>query len=284
MQGVSSALNSMFPPLPSAPRFLLSLAEIGTDLSQAVTFRAKSRRSVLPIVLRRRKAPPRHDATDPRGTGISLLAALTTTAAGGRGWSQAAGACIFREYARDVRHNTDRLDFDPAMPGNEPMEVARLDVIISTNMPPDGEAPDHVEIEEHDGFLEARFFGSFKADRFNRQVDAAVLACRERNLTLLLIDATRLKSELSTVDRFEIGSYGARVASHLRVAVFGPPELLDPKKFGAKVAQNRGLTIDTFTDHRRRSTGSWPPTSGAIPYLDKPPDERQLILTIRGLL
>jgi hypothetical protein len=122
-------------------------------------------------------------------------------------------------------------------------------------MHPAGETSDDVEIEERDGFLEARFLGRFAVDRFNRQVDAAALACRQRKLSLLLIDVTRLQADLSTLDRFDIGSHGARVASDLKVAMFSAPELVDPKKFGVLVARNRGLTIDIFTD--RKAAVDW---------------------------
>jgi len=42
---------------------------------------------------------------------------------------------------------------------------------------------------------------------------------------------------------------GARLAPYVgRVAVLLSPEVIDPEKFGAQVARNRGLHVDNFTD------------------------------------
>jgi hypothetical protein len=108
-----------------------------------------------------------------------------------------------------------------------------------------------VEIEAHADHLEARFLGSFSVDRFKRQVEVAVRACRPRKLSLLLVDVTRLQATLTTIDRYEISSHGAREATELKVALFSPPELIDPKKFGVMVARNRGMTVDIFTDREK---------------------------------
>ena len=108
------------------------------------------------------------------------------------------------------------------------------------------EPRDDVEIAEHARHLEARFLGTFTVKSFNEQVDAAVRACRERKRSLLLIDVTRLEAHPTTVDRFEIASHGARVASDFKVVVVAPRELIDP--FGALVARNRGLDLNVLSD------------------------------------
>ena len=110
---------------------------------------------------------------------------------------------------------------------------------------------EHIEIEPHDEFLEARFLGAFTVARFNRQVDTSAAACRERKLSLLLIDLTDYTAKLSTTDRFEIATHGARVASDLKIAIYLPPVLVDPKKFGVLVARNRGLNVEPFTDRQK---------------------------------
>jgi hypothetical protein len=122
-------------------------------------------------------------------------------------------------------------------------------------MAPEREAATDLEFEDKEGFLETRFLGIFTVDRFNRKVDAVVQECRQRKHSRVLIDVTRLQGKLSTVDRFEIGAHGARVASHLRIAVYGPQGLVDPGKFAARVGQNRGLSADTFTD--RQAAVDW---------------------------
>jgi hypothetical protein len=117
------------------------------------------------------------------------------------------------------------------------------------------EAAQDVEIEAHADHLEARFLGSFTVDRFKRQVEAAVRACRARSLGRLLIDVTLLQAKLTTIDRYEISSHGASEAYDLKVALFSLPELIDPKKFGVMVARNRGMNVDIFTD--RESALTW---------------------------
>lgn len=54
---------------------------------------------------------------------------------------------------------------------------------------------------------------------------------------------------LTIVDRFDLGVLGGRFAPHVeRVSCLGTINSVDPKKFGARVAQNRGLKVDVFTD------------------------------------
>lgn len=113
------------------------------------------------------------------------------------------------------------------------------------------ETADDVEVEEHDGFLEARFQGRVSVGRFNRQVEVAIRVCEDRKLERLLVDITRLQGDLTTIDRYEIAAYGTRVAMHLKVVVFSMPERVDVRKFGVQVARNRGLKIDIFTDRNR---------------------------------
>ena len=108
---------------------------------------------------------------------------------------------------------------------------------------------DDVELQEHAGYLEARFLGTFSVKVFNEQVDAAVHACRERKRLLLLLDVTRLETRITTVDRFEIASHGARVASDLKVVVLAPQDLIDP--FGVQVARNRGLDVNVLSDREK---------------------------------
>jgi hypothetical protein len=63
------------------------------------------------------------------------------------------------------------------------------------------QAGNEIEIEERDGFLEARFLGSFSMERFKRQTEAASRACQERKQAKLLVDLTCLVAQLTTFDR-----------------------------------------------------------------------------------
>ncbi|SRR5258708_5443435 len=110
---------------------------------------------------------------------------------------------------------------------------------------------DGLELEERDGYLEARFLGAFMIDRFKRQAEAASHACRERKLKNLLVDLLPLDAALSTLERYELASHAVRVSAGLRVALLVAPSLLDPNKFGILVAQNRGLVVDAFTERQK---------------------------------
>lgn len=127
----------------------------------------------------------------------------------------------------------------------------RSATIVPWTMSTAGEARDHVEIIDHEDFLEVRILGSFLIDRFKRQFDAAVRACRERKRSKLLVDSTRIEGPISTVDRYHMGNYGAQEGVDLQVASLTRPDLVDPGKFGVVVAKNRGLTIDVFTDRQK---------------------------------
>src|SRR5882724_3475176 len=108
-----------------------------------------------------------------------------------------------------------------------------------------------LELEERDGYLEARFLGAFAVDRFNRQAEAASKACRVKKLKKLLVDLLRLDANLSTLERYELASHAVRVSAGLRVALLVIPTFLDPNKFGLMVAQNRGLVVDAFTERQK---------------------------------
>lgn len=76
-----------------------------------------------------------------------------------------------------------------------------------------------------------------------------VQACIGAKRTLLLLDMSEIHGTFTTMDRFELGVLGGRLSPHLtRVSIVAPRELIDPKKFGAQVARNRGLTVDVFAD------------------------------------
>ncbi|HLY08461.1 MAG TPA: hypothetical protein VKW04_04045 [Planctomycetota bacterium] len=108
-----------------------------------------------------------------------------------------------------------------------------------------------LEFEERDRFIEVRFLGGFSVDRFNRQAEAASKACREKQKSRMLVDLSLLDAQLSTLERYELASHAVRVSAGLKVALVVAPAFLDPNKFGILVAQNRGLTVDAFTDRQK---------------------------------
>ncbi len=80
---------------------------------------------------------------------------------------------------------------------------------------------------------------------------AVVIAyCREHNIGTLLVNTTALTGvHIPTlVERFLIAEEWASLAHGMViVAMVTPPAYIHPRKFGAKVAADLGLTLDVFT-------------------------------------
>lgn len=76
----------------------------------------------------------------------------------------------------------------------------------------------------------------------------AVRWAREQQMQDIVVNAHGLRgfSAPSTFARYDFGKRIADAAGALHVAVVVAPELIDPQKLGALVAQNRGLTGDVF--------------------------------------
>ncbi|HZE98397.1 MAG TPA: hypothetical protein VE981_15300 [Planctomycetota bacterium] len=113
------------------------------------------------------------------------------------------------------------------------------------------EAGKEVEIEEREGFIEARFTGTFALERFKRQAEAASEACLKKKMAKLLVDISRFSPNLSITDRYELAVHAVRVSKGLKVALVATETFVDPNKFGIMVARNRGLLVDVFTDRRK---------------------------------
>ncbi len=89
-------------------------------------------------------------------------------------------------------------------------------------------------------------------------VDVKKVAWRYQQLTelcerfgkkKLLIDITKTRLPLSTLDKFEIGDNTIIFALHqIKVAVVANAEQIDPERFGELVAVNRGANLHIFND------------------------------------
>ena len=121
--------------------------------------------------------------------------------------------------------------------------------LIAATSPMTDQPSNDVLIEDHGNYLEARFFGEFTLDRFVQQIALAVKACHEGKVSLLLINATAIQGRPSTVDRYEFASKGASLAHGLKVAAYARLDQID--RFGAVVAQNRGLDVKEFADREK---------------------------------
>jgi hypothetical protein len=104
--------------------------------------------------------------------------------------------------------------------------------------------------------------GSFRPRGRYSLVDAvdlisnAIAHCRERSVSMLLIDATGFVdlSVPTLVDRFLMVEDWAREAEGLViVAMVAPVEYIHPRKFGVQVALNFGLICDVYSSEEEAS-------------------------------
>jgi hypothetical protein len=95
-----------------------------------------------------------------------------------------------------------------------------------------------------------------------QQTELIAEHCKRTNNDKLLIDTTGLEIKASLADRFFLGERLRIFARYrIKVAYVCRPGQLDPRKFGAFVAQNRGVTIEAFTDFQAAEEWllRWPP-------------------------
>jgi hypothetical protein len=107
-----------------------------------------------------------------------------------------------------------------------------------------------LRIRKHDGYVEARYLGTYSFESYKKRMDASVHGCLDRNQTLLLVDITGLVGyPPSIAERHKIGVYGAELSRDLKkVAVVALFEQVGEEPFASVVARNRGLRIRVFLD------------------------------------
>ena len=72
---------------------------------------------------------------------------------------------------------------------------------------------------------------------------------REQGIRKLLIDATKWTGHAipDTLERYQwTAAFAEASQSAVKVAMVLVPEMIDPEKFGVKVARNRGMLVDVF--------------------------------------
>jgi hypothetical protein len=104
-------------------------------------------------------------------------------------------------------------------------------------------------MEQMPSYLAARFTGAGVAGEAIQQFESTAEYCKRTNNDKLLIDTTGYNVKVSVVDRFFMGTSLQIFAGHrIRVAFVCRLEQLDARRFGRLVAQNRGVSVDVFTD------------------------------------
>ena len=106
-----------------------------------------------------------------------------------------------------------------------------------------------LQMEQMSGYLAARFTGVGAPPEGSQQAELIAEHCKRTNNDKLLVDTTGVALKISLADRFFAGKRWRIFAGHrIKVAFVSRPEQIDPGKFAILVAQNRGVTVETFTD------------------------------------
>jgi len=113
-----------------------------------------------------------------------------------------------------------------------------------------GAKPTDVEMIPHEGYVEARYLGTYSFEGYKARMEVSVRSCLERKHVLLLVDITALVGyRPSVAERHKFGVYGAELSRDLnKVAVVATLEQVGPEPFASMVARNRGLRIQVFLD------------------------------------
>lgn len=114
---------------------------------------------------------------------------------------------------------------------------------------------DGLELQPLEAFLEARFVGPFAVDRFNRQLNRAISEAVLAKCRRVLIDTTRLTGSISLVDRYDIALHGAEAAAGFRVSILATVDQIEPRRFGALVANHSHLEVNV--SHDRGAALAW---------------------------
>ena len=106
---------------------------------------------------------------------------------------------------------------------------------------------DHFEVVERIAYY--RPAGEVSFPEVSILMNAALSVCHEKGIRKLLCDATGLTGFAvpNIVQRFWFGVELAREAKGVAVAIVAPKRMIDPKRFGTMVAQNRGAMTDIFS-------------------------------------
>src|SRR5262249_22156028 len=109
--------------------------------------------------------------------------------------------------------------------------------------------PIQLQMEQMSGYLAARFTGAAVPGEGSQRFEFIAWQCWRTKNDKLLIDTMGLAAKTSTVSRFLVGEkLGVFARCKIKVAFVSRPEQIDYQKFAVLVAQNRGVTVETFTD------------------------------------
>jgi hypothetical protein len=106
-----------------------------------------------------------------------------------------------------------------------------------------------LDLEDRHGWLLARLSGAAPVSESVALVPEIVSECLRLKVGRVIVDFSHVRAPVSTTERFELGKAATPFARHgIRIAALARPDQLDPERFGARVATNRGVTVRAFTD------------------------------------
>jgi hypothetical protein len=105
-------------------------------------------------------------------------------------------------------------------------------------------------VESKEGVLVANAAGPVSLKEAINVFTKACDVAADRGLDRILVDCLLVEGELSSIDRYELGrtvaEYCTSRSTNPKVATVGKPPLIDG--FAARVASNRGIVAETFSE------------------------------------
>jgi hypothetical protein len=106
-----------------------------------------------------------------------------------------------------------------------------------------------IKIEKRAEYLMAKFSGGANLQEIGQRFEALAVRCRKEKKHKLLIDVTAINAAPTFSDRYRAGESAVVFAEFgIKIAMVGMTELMDPRRLGELVAQNRGVDGRVFTD------------------------------------
>jgi hypothetical protein len=106
-----------------------------------------------------------------------------------------------------------------------------------------------IKIEKRAEYLVAKFSGEANLQDIGQRFEELAERCRKEKKSRLLIDVTAVKAAPTFSDRYRAGERAVVFAQFgIKLAMVGMAELIDPRRLGELVAQNRGVNGRVFTD------------------------------------
>jgi len=109
--------------------------------------------------------------------------------------------------------------------------------------------PDDLEIVKAEGHLRIIYSGPFSSAAVRDSVGAMLAVCTREKCAKVLFDCRPMTGEMTVLDRFEAGEYGAStIPPSMKIAMLGREDQILPDRFFENVVRARGLDVAVFSD------------------------------------